>query len=112
MNKLESEIQKEILEWLRASGYKTWKNYLGPLLICGGRRARNPNSGQPDIYGIFKNKPGKMFAIEIKSYCGKLSEQQRREILELETSGVFVIAARTLSVVKSILEREDIKDAS
>jgi len=112
VNKLESEIQKEILDWLRAAGYKAWKNYLGPLLIGGGVRARNPNAGQPDIYGIFKNRPGKMFAIEIKSYLGKLSEEQRREILDLENSGVFVIAARSLSVVKSLLEREDVSNAS
>lgn len=102
--KLESEIQKEILSWLKKNGYKAWKNYLGPLFIQGGRHAKNPNSGQPDIFGIFKNHPGRLFAVEIKSAIGKISEDQNCEIQELEKAGVYVIATRDLETMKTLIE--------
>ena len=101
----ESELQKLILSYLKKAGYKAWKNYLGPLMIQGGRRAINPNSGQPDIFGLKKDRSGKLFAIELKSDTGKLSDKQREEIGELEKNGVFVIAARDFETVKNNLEK-------
>ena len=97
--KKEQDIQKEILDWLSASGHKVWKNYLGPKLIKGGYFTRNPNAGQPDIFGIHKDKTGKLFAIEVKTKEGRLSDGQKNEIRELEKFGVFVIVARDLNTV-------------
>lgn len=95
----ESEIQKEILDWLSLKGHKVWKNYLGPKLIKGGYFAKNPNAGQPDIFGIYNDKSGKLFAIEVKTEIGRLSEGQKNEIRELEKFGVFVVIARDLKTV-------------
>lgn len=97
--KKEQEIQKEILNWLSSQGHKVWKNYLGPKMIKGGAYAKNPNSGQPDIFGIYKDRTGKLFAIEVKTEDGKLSEGQKEEIRELEKYGVFVVVARDLKTV-------------
>ena len=102
-NRSEADIQKDLLSWLHKSGYKAWKNYLGPMYIQGGKRARNPNSGQPDIFGISRLKPGRLFAIELKSLKGKLSDEQRKEIIELEKAGVYVIAGRNLDYVINTL---------
>jgi hypothetical protein len=68
-------------------------------MIKGGAYAKNPNSGQPDIFGIYKDRTGKLFAIEVKTEDGKLSEGQKEEIRELEKFGVFVIVARDLKTV-------------
>lgn len=107
VNKKESEIQKEILFWLKENGYKVWKNYLGPLFIKGGYHAKNPNAGQPDIYGIMKKFRGRLFAIELKSSKGKLSDIQKTELLELENAGVFVMAERSLERVIRLLNEEE-----
>lgn len=95
----EQDIQKEILDWLSASGHKVWKNYLGPKLIKGGYFTKNPNAGQPDIFGIHGDRTGKLFAIEVKTQEGRLSEGQKNEIRELEKYGVLVVIARDLNTV-------------
>jgi hypothetical protein len=56
-------------------------------------------AGLPDILGILKKNPGKLFAIEIKSEKGKLSDDQRKWIYNLESAGAFVIIARDLETV-------------
>jgi len=100
----ESEFQKIVLDWLRVQGYKVWKNYLGPMIIHGGRRVKNPNAGQPDIYGLKKDGSGKLFGIELKSHTGKLMDCQRKEIADLEQHGVFVIAARDMDHIIESME--------
>jgi hypothetical protein len=100
----EAEFQKLVLSWLKKNRYKCWKNYLGSLTIGGGKRVVNPNSGMPDIFGISKKRNGKLFAIELKSKNGKLSEKQRVEIKELEENGVYVIVARDLDYIIDHME--------
>lgn len=85
-------------------GFKAWKNYLGPKLTNGGNFCPNPNSGQPDIFGIMNDGTGRLFGIEVKTEIGKLSDKQKKEIRELETAGALMIIARDLQTVIDAME--------
>lgn len=110
----ESEIQTTILQWLKVAGYYAWKVPLGPMAVRGGKdRSRpiwksNPMAGFPDIQGLCKNRPGRMFVIEVKSRKGRLSDKQKVWLTELENRGVVTIVARDLATVIEILKARDI----
>lgn len=72
----ESEIQAQILHYLRTQQYFVWRSHTGPMLQKGGRRVSNPLKGYPDISGILKTRPGVLFCIEVKTEKGKLSKEQ------------------------------------
>jgi hypothetical protein len=109
----ESDFQKDVLSWLKKQGYKCWKNYLGPMVIHGGRRVKNPNAGQPDIFVIKKDGSGTLLGIELKSDRGKLQECQRKEIMDLESHGVYVIAARDMDyLIEKVEEWENGKKST
>jgi len=108
--KRESTIQKEILAYLRNTGYSVWKMPLGPQLIHAKGRtvmAKNALKGFPDIFGILKNIPGKLFVIEVKSATGKLRPEQKMWLARLEKLGVSCLVARTLQEVIEFLKEED-----
>jgi hypothetical protein len=106
----ESKIQKSILDYLKASGYVAWRNYVGPRIINKGAQKHfipSPMAGLPDIIGILKNIPGRMFAIEVKSSKGELSDKQIFWTRTLERAGALVIITRTLDQVIEVLSSED-----
>lgn len=72
-------------------------------MVAGGFYSKNKNAGQPDIFGILKNGSGRLFAIEVKNEIGKLSDEQKKEIRELEEAGALVIVSRDLEKVIEIL---------
>jgi len=67
-------------------------------------------AGLPDIVGVMNRQPGRMFAIEIKSAKGVLSEKQEYWIRRLEDAGVLVIVTRTLEQVIDVLTKEESKN--
>ena len=73
----ESDIQKQIIDYLRLKGYMHWRNYVGPILR-GPRKllSKNPMAGMPDILGVF-NSHHRLFAIEVKTPKGKLADKQK-----------------------------------
>jgi len=73
------------------------------MMIRGGYFAKNKNAGQPDIFGMLKNGSGRLFGIEVKTEIGRLSDEQRRELKELEDAGALIIIARDLDTVRTIL---------
>lgn len=77
-NKLESKIQKEVIDIMEAKGFFVIK------LI------KTNKNGIPDLLCMRKDE---YFFIEVKSAKGKLSEIQKYRIKELETFGIksFVI---------------------
>jgi hypothetical protein len=94
----EKIIQTEILTYLRVKNYFHKRIYLGPVLFSGGKRAKNPLTGMPDIIGAFKD--GKMFAIECKaSKGGVLSIDQELTINEMRKNNILVIIAKSLDEV-------------
>lgn len=82
------------------------------MMVKGGYFAKNKNAGQPDIFGILKNGSGRLFGIEVKTDIGRLSDDQRRELKELEDAGALIIIARDLDTVKKILATGDANNGS
>jgi hypothetical protein len=93
----ESEIQAEILSWLKARGIWHRRIPLGGV-AHGGLRKKSPLVGMPDIMIIIR---GQAIFIEVKDAKGKLSEIQRQTIAELERHGALVIIARSLDDIQS-----------
>lgn len=114
VHKKEAEIQREILHYLKWKKYTHWRNYVGPIVHGYGAKrsySKNHMAGLPDILGIFKNKPGQLFGIEIKSKTGKLSTDQKLWLKRLEDSGVYVMVVRSLDTVIKLLEEREASHA-
>ena len=110
MEKKESEIQREIIAWLKSEEYFFFREYLGPVINHFGSKrvfSKNPNAGLPDILGLSKTSPSFFFGIEIKSSNGKLSDKQKAKILEIEKAGGYCIATRSLEDVKQLLKEKE-----
>src|SRR3990170_3214753 len=78
----ESDIQKQIMEYLESRGVYCWKNFTTGIPdknIEGGYRT-NPNSGMADIMGVLPD--GRLLCIEVKkkSSVTKKSRLQKQLI--------------------------------
>lgn len=113
---LEAAILKGCLDWLEARGYMHWRVYTGPVVRGGGKvrkhLAPNPTKGFPDICGIFKNRPGVLFACECKTDVGKATEHQTDWIRRLKAAGAVAFIARSPEQMAAILTMEDRDDGS
>ncbi len=85
--RLESQIQKEIVDYLQSKGYFVWKNLTEGMRTSGRGRAKNPNAGMPDLCAV---KNGITHYIEIKTQTGRLSENQLKWHSRAYTVGVIV----------------------
>lgn len=103
----EAEILKACLDWLEWKGYTAWRMPISPVMRGGGqnklRFSPSPLKGFPDICGILNNFPGRLWACELKTPSGKLSEDQRIWIDKLSRAGVVAIVARSLEEMISAL---------
>lgn len=104
----ESDIQKSILQWLEIKQYCHWRNFVGPVVHRGNNFAKNPMAGLPDIIGVMKNRPGVMFAIEVKAEDGRLSDKQKEWLGDLTKAGVLAFVAYDLQTVIDALEEHDV----
>lgn len=107
----EADIQKQILDYLEVKGYVVWRNFVGPVIRTRGDKqifTKNKMAGLPDIIGVCKSVPGKMFAIEVKTAKGKASERQEEWLLKLSKSGATVFIARDLRPVMAAIKNGDI----
>lgn len=103
----EKLIQRQILDWLELKQYCHWRNYVGPIIQRTGYPSPNPMAGLPDIFGVFKTNPGKLFAIEVKTKTGKLSPKQIKWIESLNKAGVVAFVAKDLeTVIESLAHYE------
>ena len=48
----ESEIQSQIMKYLKTQPGHYWRNYVGPIVRAGGRMSKNPAKGSGDILGV------------------------------------------------------------
>ena len=88
----ESEIQKQILDWLNHSGFMAWKNHVGPVFMSG-RMAPNPCKGSADIFAI---KQGMFFAIEVKTPIGVLAPHQKLWLERARSYGAIALVATSV----------------
>ncbi len=69
-----------------------YRNHRGELVL----RKNKEFEGFPDLFGILKNKRGHMFAIEVKSETGSVSQVQKAWIEKLNLLGVLAFVARDM----------------
>jgi len=100
---LESQLQGELLRWLKRKSIEHWRMPIGPVLHAGGKTwGKNPLKGFPDIMGILKRgHPGRAWAVEIKVGRAALRPEQVDWIKRLSTAGAAV------AIVRSIADAED-----
>jgi Holliday junction resolvase len=94
--KTETEIKKEITDYLKAIGYKVYRMQAG--FIKKGFQLNSP--GTPDLLAI---GPRITVWIEVKAADGKLRESQVKEIAEIEEMGQCVLVARSVQELQEYL---------
>ncbi len=96
--KSESQIQTEILKWLKSQGYLVIKTM-----------SVTP-SGIPDVICI--SPLGHHIYFEIKTDTGRLSPIQKAMHTRLESNGCAVHTVRSLNEVKEIIGEQKIQTTS
>jgi hypothetical protein len=91
----ETEIQSQILQWLRNCKILHWRVPVGGVRKAGGKRARSSMTGFPDICGLTPS--GRMFVIEVKAAKGRLSSEQSDWLERLYNEGAHALVVRGLS---------------
>ncbi len=101
--KREQEIQSEIIEWLKSHGVLVWKCNLGGIRFAGRGMGKNPMKGFPDLGACHD---GRLIAIEVKRYDGRMSPEQLEWKRRLEKAGAIVIVATSIESVRRHFEEE------
>jgi len=103
----ESDIQKQIMEYLRWKKIFCWRNNSGRIKIGKfGEKERWMQIGMkglPDIMAVLKG--GRLFGIEVKSHDGKLTKIQEDTINQLREIGALCIVARCIEDVEKELKQ-------
>lgn len=104
----ESEIQRVILDYLRARpGVFVVKIPNGPMYVKGGRRAPNPLKGMPDIHMLYRKRA---FYLEVKlDKATALSAQQHQRDTqdEIRAAGGIAVQVDCLDDVIANLDSVD-----
>lgn len=102
MKKLkESQIQKQILDYLLYKKYLVWKNNnVGIFKKATGQYIPSPSLGVSDIIGC--TKEGKLLCIEVKRNNGKLTENQKNFLEAVNKHGGIGFVARS---VENVMEQ-------
>lgn len=95
----ETEIQREVMGYLHSVGFLVWRNHMQGVRI-NGRRIRNPNVGQPDIWAV---KNGRLLGVEVKTATGRLSDEQVAWIGVAQKYSVPIIVAHSVGELRETL---------
>ena len=96
MSNPETELQHEILEYLKLRGIFSWRNNAG--LIIKGRVIHMSPAGSPDILGVLND--GRMLAVEVKMPRKNLSTKQAEFLAELKDNKALAFVAHSISEVE------------
>jgi len=95
----ESEIQRDILDYLELRGFLAWRNQIQGIKV-NGKTIKNPNKGQPDIWAV---KRGLLLGVEVKTDLGRLFDKQIEWIHLAQQFGVPIIVAHSVSELSETL---------
>ena len=97
----EGAVVKVCLEYLNIYGAYVWRNNTGCLKDKTERPVFFGKPGSSDILGVLPG--GRFIAVECKSKKGKLSENQKDFLAEIERLGGLAIVARSVDdVIKAV----------
>ena len=91
--KTETEIKKEISDYLKACGYKVYRMQAGRI----SKNMHNNEAGTPDLFCVGRH--GNCFWVEVKTPTGKLRPAQVEHIADLIERGQFVLVASSIQEV-------------
>jgi len=94
----ETEIQKQILDYLRLKKVFCYRQNSGAFKTQSGHFYRFGTAGSPDIIAVIN---GKYIGIEVKLPKGRQSQSQKDFQKQLENAGGEYILARNLSDIIS-----------
>lgn len=100
MNEKEADIQHAILDYLALKRIFHWRNNSGALKTEKGRFVRFGAVGSPDIFAL---RNGTLYAIEVKTQKGRVSEAQAKFLVEFNRAGGVPVIARTIDDVTTKL---------
>lgn len=100
----EAELQRDVLSWLAIYNILHWRMPIGAVLHRKGKgsnvkefRKPSPIKGFPDIAGVLsKENRGMLFALELKSKKGRLTQDQKIWIAKLELAGAKAAVIKSL----------------
>jgi hypothetical protein len=98
----EAEIQKAIMQYLKAGGVFCWRNSTGAMRTQDNRFLMWGAVGSPDIIAI-RPQDGKFIGIECKTPKGVQSSHQRQFQANVEKSNGVYILARSVDDVMAII---------
>lgn len=102
MNLSEKQIENQILNWLEWKNIYAWKTKTTGTFDrrrgCFISTSRLYRKGVADVIGILPM--GRLFAIEVKSQKGRLQENQKTFLGEIEKRGGLALVARSLEDVE------------
>jgi hypothetical protein len=99
----ESDIQRAILDYLRACGIWCWRSYNGPTIHRQGVFSKEMNPGMPDIMGVLPG--GTSLQIEVKKPKGVRSVDQISWIEKAQQHGAVAMFAESVQDVERQLHR-------
>jgi hypothetical protein len=101
----EAQILKSIMAYLRVHPKVGWNCRIncGSFEVDGRYIQNNSQPGMSDIIGCLRES-GRMFAIEVKSQKGRLSEQQALFLSTIENAGGLSCVAKSIDDVSRMLD--------
>ena len=108
---LESELQRQVIDWLNIHRVLVVRVPVGPVLHRKGFGAnvkqhwkKNPLKGFPDLHGVLRRRhKGRAFYLELKSKTGSLEQEQRMWLTDLAAAGAAVAVVRSLEDLVRIM---------
>jgi len=100
MEKTETEIQREIIDYLHSRGIYCWRNNTGTIKVRS-RYIKFGYKGSPDIIGL--TQKGVFFGVEVKKSGGSMSEEQKQFREAILTSNGIYIKATCIEDLKEII---------
>ena len=100
MSKSESEISREIQDYLKAEDFTYWRNQSGRVKVNGGYMHLGIN-GLSDLTVMLQ---GKHLYIEVKTLIGKQREAQEGFEATCKANGHYYLLARSVTDVRRKLK--------
>lgn len=95
----EADFQRDLIAFLKRKEIEHWRMPIGPVMRNGGKTwSSNPLKGFPDLMGICtRTQRGRMWAVELKSPTGKVSDDQAKWMARLKMAGAEVAVLRNMA---------------
>lgn len=103
----ESELQKQVFDWLKARGIFAWRMPIGPVMRGKPGQAvysKSPIKGFPDIAGVLQKRyRGRLFVLELKVEKREMTPEQVAWMVDLQAAGAAGALIRSLEDLERVM---------